>query len=223
VVTKLSAPRSEAVAPRGGRIARRGSGRVALIYAVGAVVVVGWAAHLGISLPDVNMARHWNVAWVGFDAMIVSALSWTAWRAWHRDRRVVVPAVATATLLVVDAWMDISTATRGDLWQSILLAACLELPLAALSLMVARRAVHALANSHAPRSAPAPRQATHSTTPEPLNSIGRPRSISELAERRPDPSPAGSDAPARKYGRSRLDEDGTLCRGGASGGYQHGQ
>ena len=146
-MTKVSSARSEAVAPPSGRIARRRRGRIAFIYAAGAVILVGWAADLGISLPDVNMARHWNVAWVGLDAMIVITLSWTAWRAGHGDRRVVVPAVATATLLIVDAWMDVSTAARGDLWQSILLAACLEVPLAVLSLFIARRAVNAPASS----------------------------------------------------------------------------
>ena len=117
--------------------------RLALLYAAVAVVVIGWAVYLGASLPDVNLARHWNVAWVGLDAFIVTALVWTAWRAGHGDRRVVVPAVATATLLIVDAWMDVSTAARADLWESIVLAVFLELPLAALSLYVARRALDA--------------------------------------------------------------------------------
>ena len=126
---------------------RRRRRRVAFIYAIGAVIVVGWAAHLGDSLPDVNVARHWNVAWVGLDVLIVFALAWTAWCAGRGDRRVVIPAVATATLLVVDAWMDVSTATRGDFWQSVLLALCVELPLAALSLFVAQRAIDSLAGS----------------------------------------------------------------------------
>jgi hypothetical protein len=146
-MTKVGSATPEAGEAPPSRIARRRRGRIAFVYAAGAVILVGWAAHLGISLPDVNMARHWNVAWVGLDVMIVITLSWTAWRAGHGDRRVVVPAVATATLLIVDAWMDVSTATRGDLWQSVVLAACVEVPLAALSLFIARRAVNALASS----------------------------------------------------------------------------
>ncbi len=126
--------------------ARRRARRVAIIYGAGAAIVVGWAAYLGLSLPDRNIARHWNVAWVGLDCLIVLALAYTAWRGGHNDRRVVIPAVATATLLVVDAWMDITTAARADLWQSILLAVALEIPLAALSLLVARRALNSLAN-----------------------------------------------------------------------------
>jgi hypothetical protein len=119
------------------------SRRIALVYGAGAVILIGWAAYLGVSLPVVHLARHWNVAWVGLDVLIVGALTWTAWRASHRDRRVVVPAVATATLLIVDAWMDVSTASRSDLALSIVLAVCVELPLAALSLLLARRAIRA--------------------------------------------------------------------------------
>ncbi len=132
---------------------RRPPRRVAIIYGAGAVVVIAWAAYLGVSLPDRNVASHWNVAWVGLDGLIFVALSFTAWRAGHNDRRVVIPAVATATLLAVDAWMDVTTAARPDLWQSILLAAGLELPLAALSLLVARRALDSLTRpSNSPRN-----------------------------------------------------------------------
>jgi hypothetical protein len=93
---------------------RRRALRVAFIYAIGAVIVLGWAAHLGISLPDVNMAGHWSVGWVGPDVLIVFALARTAWCAGRGDRRVVTPAVATAALLIVDAWMDVSARLRYD-------------------------------------------------------------------------------------------------------------
>jgi hypothetical protein len=120
---------------------RRRARRVTIIYGAGTLIVIGWAAYLGVSLPDRNVASHWNLAWVGLDVLIVVALALTAWRFGHNDRRVVLPAVATATLLIVDSWMDITTAARADLWQSILLAALLEIPLAALSLLIAQRAL----------------------------------------------------------------------------------
>ena len=115
-----------------------------MVYGLGAATVVGWASHLGMSLPDRNVAHHWNVAWIGLDGLIVVALAFTAWRSGHNDRRVVLPAAATATLLVVDAWMDVTTAARTDLWQSMLLAVALELPLAALSFLIARRVLEGL-------------------------------------------------------------------------------
>jgi hypothetical protein len=124
--------------------------RVALVYAAGAVLLVGWAAYLGDSLPDRNVAQHWNAAWVGLDLLIVLALGNTAWRAFRADGSVVIPAAATAALLVADAWMDVTTATRADLWQSLLLALAVELPLAALSIIVARRALRNIAGRARP-------------------------------------------------------------------------
>ncbi len=118
--------------------------RIAAIYGIGALVVIAWDTHLGLSLPDRNMAQHWNAVWVGFDGMIVVMLALTAWRLAHRDRRVVAPAVATATLMFVDAWADITTSARRDLWQSILLAVVLEIPVGIVSLVVAHRALAAL-------------------------------------------------------------------------------
>ncbi len=123
---------------------------MASVYALGAILLVGWAAYLGESLPDRNIAQHWNAAWVGLDVLIVLALANTAWRSFRADASVVIPAAATAALLVADAWMDVTTATRTDLWQSLLLAIAVELPLAVLSIMVARRALRNVAD-RAPR------------------------------------------------------------------------
>ena len=149
--------------------------RVALLYGVGAIALVGWTVYLGDSLPDRNVAQHWNAAWVGLDVLIVLALANTAWRALRADSGVVIAAAASAALLVADAWMDVTTATRADLWQSLLLAAAVELPLAALSVIVARRALLSLSEraplrpaSHPrarPRSSAAPRTHGERTGP----------------------------------------------------------
>jgi len=49
-------------------------------------------------------------------------------------------AVATATLLIVDAWFDVTTAQPGwPLAQAILLAVFVELPTAALAFYILRR------------------------------------------------------------------------------------
>ena len=86
-------------------------------------------------------ARLLRIAWVGLDVLILVALTSTAILAWRRDRRVVLPAVATATLLVADAWMDVAMSRGTDLVQSLLLALVIEVPLAALSIVVALRAL----------------------------------------------------------------------------------
>jgi hypothetical protein len=140
------------------RRASRGSGRrlpprvrrIATCYAIGAVVLVGWVVYLGSALPQHNVVEHWNVAWVGFDVLVVVALTFTAVLAWSRDRHVVMPAIATATLLVADAWMDVAMSSGRDLVASIVLAVCVELPLAALSILVAAAALGDLSRNRAP-------------------------------------------------------------------------
>ncbi len=78
----------------------------------------------------------------------------------RRDPRVTLAANATATLLVVDAWMDItSSASTGALLLSIAFAVLLELPIALISLRISRTitlsiaeraaAAHALERSRA--------------------------------------------------------------------------
>jgi hypothetical protein len=63
------------------------------------------------------------------------------------------PAVATATMLIVDAWFDVLTSAPGwDLTQALAFAFVLELPIAGLAIYIARnvdrvveRAEHRLA------------------------------------------------------------------------------
>jgi len=127
------------VPPRTGSRWSRTRRRLAIAYGTGAAVLAIWAVFIGFSLPDRNVARHWNLAWAGLDVMIVLALATTAWRASRHDRRVALPATVTSTLLIVDAWMDVMTASRRDLWESLLLAGAVEIPLAVVSLIVAHR------------------------------------------------------------------------------------
>src|SRR5262245_12549708 len=125
--------------------------RIATCYAIGAVLLVGWVVYLGSALPQHNVVEHWNVAWVGFDVLVVVALTFTAVLAWRRDRHVVMPAIATATLLVADAWMDVAMSSGRDLVASIVLAVCVELPLAAVSILVAASALGDLSRDRPPR------------------------------------------------------------------------
>ncbi len=46
---------------------------------------------------------------MGFDILLVLAIVLTAYYAFRMDDRVQLPAMATATLLVVDAWFDVMT------------------------------------------------------------------------------------------------------------------
>ncbi|MFG2379314.1 hypothetical protein ACGFY9_48720 [Streptomyces sp. NPDC048504] len=85
-----------------------------------------------------------RVAWIGLDAMEATGLVGTGLLLARRDRRRVAVAPATAVLLTVDAWFDVLTAGPGAVLVAVLMAACLELPLAALCTAVAWNALRTL-------------------------------------------------------------------------------
>ncbi|HWC34578.1 MAG TPA: hypothetical protein VG650_07090 [Mycobacteriales bacterium] len=111
---------------------------VAPLYFGLAFLLVPWIIYLGVVLPDHTTSRHWDVAWVGFDAFEFAALVVTAWLAYRRSAWVASSAAATAALLFIDAWFDITTASGWNLVQAIGSAVLLELPLAALSVWIAK-------------------------------------------------------------------------------------
>jgi hypothetical protein len=114
---------------------------VAPLYLALSVLLVPWIIYLGFAPPAQLGVGDWRVAWIGFDVMEAIALALTAWLAYRRSTWVDMAATATAVLLIVDAWFDVMTANAGwPLVQSVVAAVVLELPLAALSLWVARNA-----------------------------------------------------------------------------------
>jgi hypothetical protein len=116
-------------------------GWVAPVYLTLSVLLVPWIVYLAFARPAEFGDGHYRVAWVGLDAMEAIALAATARLAYRRSTWVDMAATATATLLIVDAWFDLMTATPGwQLTQSILAAALLEVPLALISLWIARHA-----------------------------------------------------------------------------------
>ena len=117
---------------------------VSRLYVVMAIVLIPWTAYLAVTLPRRAVARHYDFAWVGFDLLIVVALARTAYLAWTGSRVIVMPAVATCTLLVADAWFDVVTSSGHDRVRAIILAVFIELPTAAISWLIARRALQHL-------------------------------------------------------------------------------
>jgi hypothetical protein len=93
------------------------------------------------------VANHWNVAWVGLDVAQITMLFATAWAAWQRRAILSLFATSAGTLLIIDAWFDITTARRGDVIQSILFAGLLELPWAIVLFWLTRRTIRQI--SHA--------------------------------------------------------------------------
>jgi hypothetical protein len=118
---------------------------VALLAAVG-LALIPWTAALGVALPSDHVARHWDIAWTGFDVLLTAALLTTAVAARRRKPWLQGIAAVSGTLLVCDAWFDTLTASTPDeLWVALLLAAG-EVSLAALCFALATDATRRLRN-----------------------------------------------------------------------------
>ncbi|MFF1966008.1 hypothetical protein ACFVW5_20810 [Streptomyces sp. NPDC058232] len=116
-----------------------GAGRLLVVCGL---LLLPWLYVLATGLPDTATAAHWPVAWVGLDTMEAVGLIATGVLAAHGDRWNPLVATATATLLVIDAWFDTTTASVGsDLAMAAAMALGAELPLAALCVWLAVRAL----------------------------------------------------------------------------------
>lgn len=122
--------------------------RLLILLTATAIAELLWAIYLGWTLPRHYVANHWEVAWVGLDVAEIGMLLATAWAAWRQRAVVILFSIVLATLLIVDAWFDVTTARRGDLLTSALLALFAEIPLATLLLWIAWRASRRLVATH---------------------------------------------------------------------------
>ena len=119
---------------------------IGLLFAAAAVVLVPWVVFLVRALPSHRRSAHWDVAWGGFDIALALLLVGVAVAAWRRSPWLEGAATAAATLLFVDAWFDVLTASsRSELVLAIVEAAVVELPIAVICLLLARSAERRLA------------------------------------------------------------------------------
>ena len=119
---------------------RRRSRRAALAYVLMGLALIPWTVYLAVTLPKRQIDTHYRGAWVGFDLLLVVAIVLTAYYAFRMDDRVQLPAMATATLLLVDAWFDVMTAGgRTATFEALLMALLVEIPAALFSLFLARQ------------------------------------------------------------------------------------
>lgn len=96
------------------------------------IVLIPWTIYLGFKLPTRQLSSHYNIAWAGFDVILLVALAATGHFALRRSPYLAVAASAAATLLVVDAWFDVMTSPPGSQFlESLATAILIELPLAA--------------------------------------------------------------------------------------------
>ncbi|MEV0182054.1 hypothetical protein AB0I54_22575 [Streptomyces sp. NPDC050625] len=113
------------------------------LLAASALGLIPWTVILGLTLPSDYQVHSWRVTWVGFDLLLLTAFAATAVLGFRRHRAVVIPALASAVLLVCDAWFDASLAVgTPDVWASAGLALFVELPTAAYIFRRAYKLLH---------------------------------------------------------------------------------
>lgn len=106
------------------------------------VILMAWTGFLAATLPHYYRTGSWRGAWVGFDLALLSAFAVTGWAAWRRRQVLVIALAVLSTLLFCDAWFDVvlDARTAGFL-PSLLSALLVEVPLALLAAVMARRLV----------------------------------------------------------------------------------
>ncbi|MFG2354066.1 hypothetical protein [Streptomyces sp. NPDC048521] len=91
-----------------------------------AVLLVPWMVVLAVTLPDSTRVDNWRLAWLGLDALTAAGCATTALLGMRDDPRARLTASATASVAVLDAWFDITTAQAGSALVQALLCAVAE-------------------------------------------------------------------------------------------------
>lgn len=126
--------------PALGAAARRRRLAVLLVVSGAAAFLVPWTVALGVTLPETERAHAWRIAWVGFDGALIASFAAAAWLGWRSRQAVITAFVVTATLLLCDAWFDLTLSWgSGEQAASILTALAAELPMAAFLLATYHR------------------------------------------------------------------------------------
>jgi hypothetical protein len=103
---------------------------VIAIAVVSAVVLLPWVGLLSVTLQETSSGGAWRTAWVGFDFALFVGFACTGWLVWRRRQIAVVAATATASLLLTDAWFDLTLSwNTPEFTSAILTAVLIELPL----------------------------------------------------------------------------------------------
>jgi hypothetical protein len=104
------------------------------------LALIPWTLIYITQLPDHHTAKHWNLAWAGFDLALCAALGITAWAALRERALLIVGLIVSSTLLVCDAWFDVATSLdTADETVTLVTAIAVELPLACYFAILAYR------------------------------------------------------------------------------------
>ena len=205
--------------PPADRRSRRGE--IALVVIVACcILLAAWTGWLAATLPGSYRTGSWRGAWVGFDIALLAVFAATGWAAWRRRQMVITSLIVLATLLVCDAWfdviLDVETSQR---WFSLGSALLVELPLAALAALTARRLLR-LSFGRIMRyegaTGPVPplwKVPLFGPAPAPLRQLVA-EQLAHFRESRASPATAGQpDQAGTPPGASPLPQDGRQRRG----------
>ncbi|MFG2985213.1 hypothetical protein ACGFYQ_28795 [Streptomyces sp. NPDC048258] len=122
------------------RHTRRTATATAALFTGAGVALVPWMLVLAKTMPRTAEVSNWATAWIGLDLMLAAGLTGTGLLLRKGDPRASAVAAATAALLAMDAWFDVTTSLgTGQQGMALLLAAGAELPLALACAAVAVR------------------------------------------------------------------------------------
>ena len=126
------------------RLSSPGSTRRRKLFLLGTIVCcVVLAAQIGVlavTLPRYYRTGDWHGAWVGFDVALLVTFAITAWAAWRGRQVLIMCLLVLATLLLCDAWFDVTLDVRtSGFMVSLLSALLIEIPLAVIAIIGARR------------------------------------------------------------------------------------
>lgn len=102
------------------------------LFLVCALILLPWIVIAGITLPARSLSQHYDIAWAGYDVLLLVGLVATGVSALRRSRLLPIAAAATGALLTADAWFDVLTSPAG--WgqvEAVAMSLLAELPLAA--------------------------------------------------------------------------------------------
>ncbi len=111
---------------------------LAAFYAFCAVVLIPWVIALANVLPKRYVSPNWRPAWIGLDVMLIVMLIASAIALVKHSLWIIMTTSIVGAMLLLDAWFDILTASKGGPLTSALASAVfIELPLVVLSFGIA--------------------------------------------------------------------------------------
>jgi hypothetical protein len=111
-----------------------------LLYGGACGALIPWTIYLGYLLPPRYISHHWDVVWTGFDVFEIMLFALTALLAVKRSSWTALSSAMLGTVLLVDGWFDVMTASPGQEQQRALLEALvIELPLVIISFALSHR------------------------------------------------------------------------------------